>query len=247
MSFLSRYQAGQHADVWADLVALNESVRGPEYFEDAYAVARETMQRVRRNVETVHQQLLRVGYHFADPAQAHVPPTDKTPIIIHEVERLIGYLPLSLRALYEEVGSVDFRQSTDQLVHYYEPERAHTPEINILGEEDPLVVASIQKLLTEAQQTTKRLYFCFAPDEFHKANYSGGENYHVWLPDARADFRIEGMYGINEYFVAYLQATFRYGGFRGRVETLEEDEERCHQVTPQLHIITQLATNLVPF
>jgi hypothetical protein len=62
------------------------------------------------------------------------------------------------------------------------------------------------------------LYYCFAPDEFHKANYNGGENYHVWLPDPNADFRIIGMYEIDENFVSYVRATLAHGGFRGKVE-----------------------------
>ncbi len=246
-SFLSRYQTGQYSEVWADLMALDESVRSSKYFSDAYAVAHETMRRVRRNVEMVHQRLLQIGYRFADPKQTHIPPTEDTSATLDEVEHSVGYLPLSLRAFYEEVGSVDFTQSKGQLIHDYKPERSQASEIDILGEEDPLVVASIHELHAETQQVAKRLYFCFSPDEFHKADYSGGENYHVWLPNARADFRIEGMYGINEYFVEYLRATFKSGGFRGRVEPLEEDEERCRKVSPRLRVITQLAVDLVPF
>ena len=46
-SFLTRYLAGDSLEVWADLFALGPAVRAPEYAEDAQAVARTTMQRVR--------------------------------------------------------------------------------------------------------------------------------------------------------------------------------------------------------
>ena len=75
-----------------------------------------------------------------------------------------------------------------------------------------LVVAPVDDLLsvvrTYAPTQAKRVEFAFAPDEFHKANYSGGDDYHLWLPNPDADVRIEGMYEIEEYFVAYLRATF---------------------------------------
>ncbi len=74
-----------------------------------------------------------------------------------------------------------------------------------MGEEDPLVVAPLSELAEEAASANGRVYYCFAVDEFHKANYSGGENYHVWLPDPRADFEIVGMYEIEERFVEYLR------------------------------------------
>ena len=56
----------------------------------------------------------------------------------------------------------------------------------------------------------------FACDEFHKADYSGGANYHVVLPDASTDFQIFGMADDSEFFVDYLRFTFEGGGFRGR-------------------------------
>ena len=74
-----------------------------------------------------------------------------------------------------------------------------------------------------------RTYVYFAPDCFHKANVSGGENYHFLTPEPRADFRIIGdvspeyhddwsSYGGGQRFVDALRRTFRYGGFRGRVD-----------------------------
>jgi len=246
MSFLDRYKSGEHEDVWGDLVSLGHHVRDAAYFGDAYSVARETMRRARHNVEVLVGRLNQFGYEFARPEAAHVPPDAGTAERIVALEESLGPLPLSLRAFYEVVGSVDFTQSWGQLVQYHRPERAGAEDIQILGEEDRLVVAPLAKLAAEAASATRRVYFCFAADEFHKANYSGGENYHVWLPDPRADFEIVGMYDIEERFAAYLRATFSCGGFRGRVETLEEDESRCRKVAPTLPIVRRLSEGLQP-
>jgi hypothetical protein len=246
MSFLDRYRAGERAQVWRELMALGAQVREPSLFPDAYAVAIETMTIARQNVEILVERLAKAGYRFNCRESVHVPPTENTPREIEEVDTRLGPLPLSLRAFYEVVGSVDFVQSWKQLIHYHKKERESATEIEILGEEDPLVVAPLSLIGDEKPKRGGRVYFCFAPDEVHKANYSGGENYHVWIPDPRSDFEIVGMYEIEETFVEYLRATFAYGGFRGRVETLPDDESRCRKAAPTLDVVQFLAEGLAP-
>jgi hypothetical protein len=249
-SFLTRYRAGASIQVWRELLVLGAQVQAPAFIEDAYAVALETMRGVRQNVEAVHERLQQLGYEFWVPDQVHVPPAADALAMLAEVERLRGPIPLSLKAFYAVVGSVDFRQSPRQLVHWSDERRASASELAVLGEEDPLVVAPVEKLLriVQAYASTQahRVEFTFAPDEFHKANYSGGENYHLWLPNPNADFRIEGMYDIDEYFVEYLRATFAFGGFRGRVDTLPDNNQRCRKVAPPLQIVQALAADLRP-
>src|SRR5580704_13608842 len=63
-TFLERYQAGDHIQVWADLEALGDAVRETRYFVDAQAVANETMKRVRHNAEVVVARLESLGYQF---------------------------------------------------------------------------------------------------------------------------------------------------------------------------------------
>jgi hypothetical protein len=251
--FLDRYLAGDACGVWTDLLTLGPAVRSSSYAEDAHAVARETMVRVRRNLDVIHARLLQLGYRFHEPDAAVVPPPAATGTLLEEIEHLLGPLPLSLRVFYEVVGSVDLRQSIDQITRKAWPERAREPELSRLGDYDPMQVFPIQDLhkqacrrQTVAGNTPPRLYFCWAADEYHKAHYSGGENYHVWLPDPAADFRIEGMYDIDEYFVGYLRASFVSGGFRGSVEPLPDDNERCRKVAPPLQIIQALAADLLP-
>ena len=62
--FLRRYQAGEREAVWREMTALGAAVRGPAYFDDAWATARETMQRARQNVCTLIQRLDGLGYQF---------------------------------------------------------------------------------------------------------------------------------------------------------------------------------------
>ncbi len=77
-------------------------------------------------------------------------------------------------------SAVDFTQARGQLVQYQRPERESAPELFYLAEYDPLVVELIDE---EPDRSSKPGHYFFACDEFHKANYSGGENYHVVLPD----------------------------------------------------------------
>jgi hypothetical protein len=116
--------------------------------------------------------------------------------------------------------------------------------LQVLGEYDPLVVGPLDA--EDAEE--RRGWFFLALDEFHKANYSGGENYHVRIPDPRADFELSGMddphgVSVTEYFVEYLRATFAGGGFRGRIEG---DEERVWKAAPDLELTRLLADGLLP-
>jgi hypothetical protein len=63
-NFLGRYLAGEHEQVWADLVALGPDVRKPGYKSEALEVARETMRRVEANVRAVVSRLHMLDYRF---------------------------------------------------------------------------------------------------------------------------------------------------------------------------------------
>jgi hypothetical protein len=107
-------------------------------------------------------------------------------------------------------------------------------------------VHPFSSLEERAEKSKGGIYFCFAPDEFHKAGYSGGENYHFELPDTRADVPIVGMYDIEETFVSHLRFCFRGGGFRGRIAVDERNPSVAYKVTPNLQITRELAEGLLP-
>jgi hypothetical protein len=69
-TFLDRYNVGDRVEVWDDLTELGDGVRHPLYFEDAAAVAKETMRRARHNVETLIRRLDAMGYRFLDEVTA---------------------------------------------------------------------------------------------------------------------------------------------------------------------------------
>lgn len=64
----ARYQAGEHGAVWAEMTACGPRIREAPFAAPAEAVARETMRRVRRNVETLLPRLAEAGYAFGLPA-----------------------------------------------------------------------------------------------------------------------------------------------------------------------------------
>ena len=63
-ALFDRYQAGEHRQVWKELVALGPAVRDEPYAADALAVAHETMRRVNANVQTLVERLTAMGYTF---------------------------------------------------------------------------------------------------------------------------------------------------------------------------------------
>ena len=239
------YRAGRHVETWARLRELGGDVRKSEWLDDALEVARETMRRARQNIEILVPRLREAGYEFEQPDAAHVPATSSDATMIAEIEKAVGPMPLSFRAFYEIVGSVNFCQSSDQLVQYSQKRRKTATEIEILGEQDPLYVLPLSLLFEDLMAARahrrkigryarfgwreggeNRWYCQFAPDEFHKANYSGGENYNLFIPDPAADFRIHDLYlrvsddqgEDREWFVDHLRSAFLGGGFRGKCD-----------------------------
>ena len=269
---VDEYREGRHERVWRSLRGLGAAVRSAEALPDALDVARETMARVRHNVELLVERLRASGYEFANPVEAHVPPSDRDHQIIAQIEAKIGPLPLSFRAFHEVVGSVDFCQSTRQLVRWQDDRREGASEIEMLGEEDPLVVGPLARLYDDVigggvadpkgrkrprharynwrPGGENRWYYCFAPDEFHKANYSGGEDYNLFVPDTGADFRIRDLFlgeaedeeQDREWFVDYLRNVFRGGGFRGKYD---HESDECRKRIPSSPLIRRLSEGLM--
>jgi hypothetical protein len=149
MRYLERYLSGEHEQVWAELVALGDAVRVEPLYSDALAVARETMRRVRWNIETLIPRLTAAGYQFgygwldvgdhdfalSQPA-VFSPPSAETRRLIMELEKAAGPLPLSLRAFYAVVGSVNFVGTA--------PKRWRFDE-----QADPLYVYAIEEAVAE--------------------------------------------------------------------------------------------------
>ena len=138
--------------------------------------------------------------------RAHVPPVAGTAKQIRKIEKKAGILPLSLRAFYEVVGSVDLIGEHSALA----------PSGGAISP-DPLVVYSVEDALADAEQfdaDDDDRHVVIAPDDLHKANVSGGEPYEIAVPDERADGEfLNERHGL--FFVEYLRLAFRFGGFSG--------------------------------
>ncbi|HEX6797035.1 MAG TPA: hypothetical protein VF116_04885 [Ktedonobacterales bacterium] len=270
MGYLDRYRAGEHEQVWAELVALGASVRDEPLYSNALAVAHETMRRARHNIEVLIPRLRELGYRFGyegiwqgegeyDPP-VFTPPAPGVDAIIAAAERRCGALPLSLRAFYEVVGSVNFvgtpperwgfqgddRYTLDPLyVHGAYAARDGAPawedvyggttddewDLQSLDEEDPCDGCAYHALP----------HGCFlvpiAPDECFKYGFSGCGNYEIAIPNVAADARLLTE-SHRTTFVNYLRICFRWGGLPGF--------ERTPTPHPPLPDLAYLTEGLLP-
>jgi hypothetical protein len=224
-SYLDRYLSGEREQVWADLLALGPAVRDEPVYPDALAVARETMRRVRHNIELLIPRLRDIGYHFyryghdifpewsqdeADEVQrlepVYVPPPPDTADLIAAIEQKGGALPISLRTFCEEVGTVNFCGQHPRwrtVERYLDPLEVHSVQIAFEGCDD-----------WGTDDGQYQMSVPVAPDQYGKEAQSGAGPYVIVLGDAAADSRLHGE-PHHTTFVNYLRICFRWGGFPG--------------------------------
>jgi hypothetical protein len=120
-SYLDRYLAGEHEQVWQELTRRGEQIGSGAIQADARAVARETMRRARHNIEVLIPRLHRAGYAFgfralgleetlpgfAQTYRVFAPPPPDIGSQLDAFEQRTGALPQSLAAWYETIGEVD--------------------------------------------------------------------------------------------------------------------------------------------
>lgn len=230
-TYLDRYIAGEHKQVWAELVAFGPAVRDEPVYADARAVAHETMRRVRHNIETLIPRLVETGFHFLRYGQDIF--RDWSPVVAEEVHRTSqvfglpsptvretlarlewkagGPLPLSLCAFYEVIGTVNLNGKY--------PHWRITPESL-----DALEIHSAEIALEwfddwGTDDGEYRMSAPISPVQYGKVGVSGSGPYVVVLPDAATDARLHNE-GYRTTFVTYLRICFRWAGFPGweRVE-----------------------------
>jgi hypothetical protein len=110
-TLLERYRRGECEAVWNALHGLGGRVRNPDLIEDATAVARETVDRAKRNLESIANRLVTLGYRFDDPPAkrggiVRDPPEHISERLVAFERELGGPLPLILTAWFEQIGSV---------------------------------------------------------------------------------------------------------------------------------------------
>lgn len=234
-ALIHRYRAGEHEQVWAELLYHGPNVRQEPLYSEALDVARETMMRAKANVEVLRHRLDRIGYRFAYPDEVIVPPQPDTRQVIDRLERRVGPLPLSLRAWYEIVGSVNFIGSH--------------PEWDEHMYADPLVVDPIAFAIEEYREWKESCAeygsdemppyaIPIAPDEYHKAQVVGRPQYSVAIytiptPNPGAD-AILGDEPHHTTFVNYLRTCFRWGGFPGLEHAAQRPDKHLTFLTKGL-------------
>ena len=220
VSYFTRYMAGDHEVVWAELSALGENVRSRNALEDARAVAAETMRRVEHNLLILKERLPACGYRFNAPTTDPPKPVYRTADredfdLLHILETESGPLPISLHAFYSIVGEVDFSQDYEQLIQWPAREDgAPYTELQMLAEFNPLSVSTLAVLMAHRLQGVKSVEAPLVPDEAGNAFYSG-DYYYTELPNSNVDASIGTYFGGSEDFVGYLRQAFRHSGFHG--------------------------------
>lgn len=212
MSYLDRYVSGQHKKVWDELLAKG-SLKDSEAVKEAEAVAQETMQRVKRNIEKIIERLKAENYRFQKPNEARVPPGWLTSWNIKKLEKLVGPVPLSIKCFYRIVGTVNLNGSHPSWSQkdYPDPLMIDTP----IGYFPTYAYREWKEMYEEPDRDKQKNFRMeLAPDYYHKANVSGGSPYSVELPNGSADCRLLGEKHKTS-FVNYLRVAFKWGGFPG--------------------------------
>jgi hypothetical protein len=222
MTYLERYQQGEHEAVWTELQALGEGVFARKIRDDARAVAMETMRRARLNI-------LSLGGPFR-PAPKRAADTIKA-----LEKQLRGKLPLSLHAWWLQVGEVNLPGlvvlplDTASLFKpqppFFPPRRAWETSIEAwrrtllaegksLPEAEAIMASAIAEFEAQDEEFDRladlpfdpRLRHPLMPDDLAQAGIKDG-TCNVLLPQPAADFPIENADG-SPLFVPFLRRFF---------------------------------------
>lgn len=142
MDYLARYKGGEYRQVWEELLKLGPEIRQDDLYPQAEAVAKETMRRVKTNLETLVERLKTLNFKFQYPPLAPLDPDELQELA--DFDRQYGPLPLSIKIFFEEVGSVDFMGSHPKLCEY-------TPSPGVSGMSER-INAAYQKHFGEAPE-----------------------------------------------------------------------------------------------
>ncbi len=251
--FSRLYAQGEREEAWARMQQAGPDIRRGSELADALAVARETMRRVRQNIETLIERLRKLDYQFENPEAVHIPPPSDAAERVDEIERLVGGpVPLSLRAWWEEVGEVSFVGRDRKLAFRAGPGaprviwRGMDPAVLARMQRglpevyaDPLALDGVERALAECRESVQFMKgfddepfrLTLAPDWLHKADISGGV-YAMTLPNAAADALFEGEPHATT-LVGYLRVAFRWGGFPG----WDRESYLGRQPTQEIHYL----------
>jgi hypothetical protein len=256
-SYLERYLAGEHVQVWQELTQLGEQIGSGVTQADARAVARETMRRARHNIEVLIPRLHRAGYAFgfqalgleetlpgfAQAYRAFAPPPPEIGSHLAALEQRTGALPLSLAAWYETIGEVNLlgRPPDAWQVSPYALDalQMHPLELVLELYDDWLQDQAHSLSLPDDEQDADEVAFFAQPrleimlDVDTKLGYSGLGGYEVVVPSMAADAPLLG-HPQHLSLVAYVRLSCRWGGFPGLAFERTQPEELVRDLTTGL-------------
>ncbi len=187
-TFRERYDAGERRAVWDELHALGPlGAVSTDVRADAEMVAVRTIERAVINLAQIHRRLVGLGFEFQLPEYAFVDAGASHAAALRALERKVGAVPATLRALFRAVGEVSFRGwlpswgSADewyaQLLDPFEFLADVQSEIERVEDE-------------EAPEDERDFRLPIAGDYLHKNDVSGGAPTVVPLPSDEADARV---------------------------------------------------------
>src|SRR5262249_18374992 len=143
------------------------------------------IEKIRLSLVQLKQRLETAGYEFEKPDVALPGPDDNVDEDLARLDEIVGPIPLALSLFYRRIGSVNF---LGQHRDWEEWEGGFT---------DPLFVFPVGAGITELEQflADRETYLDafgtfrlpIAPDDYHKADVSGGMWYNITLPDTTED------------------------------------------------------------
>jgi hypothetical protein len=228
------HEDGAPIEAWTRALSAGPWLRCDEdSWQETVVLARDTMRRVRKNVERLVARLTDAGYRFERTDWVHLPPAADAAAQVDELESLIGPVPLSLRVWWEEIGSVDLNgRHKSWKFDYPDPLVVHAPFDYVRREYDEW---------RADDDRVEPFVVDLAPDWLHKADVSGGAPYGLAVPNEAVDGLLLGEFH-QTTFVNYLRIAFAWGGFPG-FDRREPDWARAPETPP---LVRELAAELLP-
>jgi hypothetical protein len=210
---VSRYQCGEHDQVWSALRARGSPDDADR--AEALAVADLTMRRVRHDAELLTSRLAARGWKALTGALLAAPTEADFDAILSIVRTTGAPIPASLDAFWTIVGGIDC------VWDYRDGSEAPNLGVGVpMVEMDPLCIDRARDAVTQLDAWQEQgedgsdlgpATLDLAPDSLHKANVSGGAyGIDPLFPGADPIF-VGEEHGLP--FVDYLRLAFRWGGF----------------------------------
>ncbi len=221
MKLIERYSNGETVSVWEEIEMMEVDAFKPEIYSEVEKVLDETFNRVRYNLEVIHEELLKIGYNFNNDESCNSlrplnKPLKNADKLLHKLDKMVkpfGYVPVTLKKFYQIVGSCnfgwDYENDENFMWHYSDPIQ--------IGSLDDLVEEMKEndwvEMMKENAADGEPVYLELAADFYHKDNVSGGMAYSIEMTKQPS---IDSLFLFEEHettFVNYLRICFENCGF----------------------------------